>query len=225
MFLLELITTATEGLVEKYKARFDPNPKSDGYIFYTDDYGNGVKCSKEQYDTYVDEFETFVRKSKRLLWWWFVAVLVLYGVVLGYEVFVLGHEEIVNENESATKKIALFILLLPLYFLFSKGISLYKKPSKELGSGHEIGRERQSKEQIIERRLRGASWNIPIFGIFLSSLGLYFDVNHVGGGYDAPYMRYFFIVAIVGFLWFGIRKFRAHGRVADNKCNNSSSIN
>jgi len=213
MFLQELTSIAIEGLIKKYKARFDPDTQSDGYIFYKDDYGNGVKCSKEQYDAYVGEFETSVRKSKRFMWWWFWSVLVLYGVVLGYGVFILGHEEIVNKSENATKKIALFILLLPLYFLFSKGISLYKKPSKELCSSNEIGRERQSKEQIIDRRLRGTSWRLLIFGIFLSTLGLYFDVNNIAGGYDSPYMRYFFIGGIVGFLWFGIRKFRADGRV------------
>jgi len=214
MFLTEAITTATEGLVEKYKARFDPDPQSDGYIFYKDDYGSGAQCSKEQYDVYVGEFEAFVAKSKRLMWWWLLAVLVIFSVVLGYLGIVLGHDEIFQDNGEIVQYVAMVLLLLPLVVFFVKGTTLYQKPAQELGSGNEIGRERHSQEQIIDRRLRGAPWKIPIFGILISSLGLYFDVENVSGGYDSSYLRYFFIVAIVGFLWFGMRKFGAHQRAA-----------
>jgi hypothetical protein len=110
------------------------------------------------------------------------------------------------------RHIALALLMLPLLITFYKGAILYQKPLQELGTGNEIGRERHSREQIIDRRLRGAPWKIPIFGIFVSVLGLYFDVEDVDGGYDSPYMRYLFIVAIIGFLWFGIRKFKAQQR-------------
>ncbi len=212
MFLLEAISTAKEGLVEKYKARFNLDPQSDGYIFYKDDYGTGAKCSKEQYEAYVSEFESFVAKRHRFIWWWFLTVLVMYAAVLGYLVFFPGHGEILKDNEDMMRHIALVLLMLPLLITFYKGATLYQKPSQELGTGNEIGRERHSREQIIDRRLRGAPWKIPIFGIFVSGLGLYFDVEEVSGGCDSPYMRYFFIVAIVGFLWFGIRKFKAQQR-------------
>jgi uncharacterized membrane protein YhaH (DUF805 family) len=213
VFFIEAISTATEGLVEKYKARFDPDPQSDGYIFYKDDYGSGVKCSNEQYEAYVGEFEAFVIKSNHFMWWWLLAVVMVYAVVLGYFGIVLGRDEIFEDDGKIVQYVAMVLLLLPLVAFLVKGATLYQKPAQELG-GNEIGRERHSKEQIIDRRLRGAPWKIPIFGILISSLGLYFDVENVSGGYDSPYMRYFFIVAIVGFLWFGMRKFRAHGRAA-----------
>jgi len=214
MLFSEAIIAATEGLIEKYKARFDPDPRSDGYIFYKDDYGAGVKCSKEQYDVYVGEFEAFVAKSNRFMWWWLLAVVIVYTVVLGYFGIVLGRDEIFEDYGKMAKYVAMVLLLLPLVAFLVKGATLYQKPAQELGGGNEIGRERHSQEQIIGRRLRGASWKIPIFGILVSGLGLYFDVANVSGGYNAPYMRYFFIVAIVGFLWFGMRKFRAHQRTA-----------
>jgi len=207
MFLTEIISTAKEGIVEKYKARFDPDPNSDGYIFYKDDYGNGVKCSRGQYEAYICEFKAFVISKNRFMFWWFLTCLVVGAMVLGYMVFVLGHKEL-PEND-LFKNIWLALMLLPLIVIFSKGKALYQKPSYDLGSGNEIGRERHSKEMILNRRLRGASYQIPIIGILFSSLGLYFDVYDENGGYDSPYMRYYFIVGILGFLWFFWRIYKA----------------
>ena len=40
MFLYTII--GNEGLVEKFKAQFKPDANGDGFLFFADDYGEGV---------------------------------------------------------------------------------------------------------------------------------------------------------------------------------------
>ena len=49
---------AIDNLIQNHKARFKPDPDKDGYLFFKDDYGDGVPCSSEQYEGYVSEFKS-----------------------------------------------------------------------------------------------------------------------------------------------------------------------
>lgn len=211
MFFIKSI--ATENLVSSYAARFRPNPDAEGYLFNKDDYGRGAPCSTEQYEAYVDEFETFVSKKTRFMWKWFFAMILLAIVGMIAVMHYLG-TGFLGEDNHTVETIGATLMVIPLLFIFKEGWTLYKKPEIELNSNGEIVRELQSKEEIINRRMKGMSYRIIVIGLFFSGLGLYFALSGFDGGYDSPYMKYFFAATFAGFTWLGIKKYKAHQKDA-----------
>ena len=207
MFIFESI--AIENLVSSYAARFRPNPDTEGYLFNKDDYGVGVPCSTEKYEAYVYEFEAFVARKTRFMWKWFFAMILIAIVGLVAAVYYLG-TDILDDNNHIVETIGGALMVLPLLFIFKEGWELYKKPETELNSNGEIGRELQSKEEIMNRRFKGMSPMLIVFGLFISGLGLYVSLSNFDGGYDSPYMKYFFALIFAGFAWLGIKKYKAH---------------
>jgi len=207
MFIFESI--AIENLVSSYAARFRPNPEGDGYLFKKDDYGTGVPCSTEQYEAYVYEFEDFIGKKTRFMWKWFFAMILLTIVGLAAAVYYFG-TDILGDDNHVVETMGGVLMVLPLLFIFKEGWALYKKPEIELNSNGEIGRERQSKKEIMNRRFKGMSSTLIVFGLLISGLGLYFSLSSFDGGYDSPYLKYFFALIFAGFAWLGIKKYKAH---------------
>jgi len=207
MFIFESI--AVENLVSSYVARFRPNPDAEGYLFNKDDYGRGVPCSTEQYEDYVYEFEDFARRKTRFMWKWFFAMILVGIIGMVAAVYYLG-ADILSDDNHTVETIGGALMVLPLLFIFKEGWALYKKPEIELNTNGEIGRELQSKDEIINRRLKGMSYKIIILGLLTSGLGIYFALSNFDGGYDSPYMKYFFALIFVGFTWLGIKKYKAH---------------
>ncbi len=204
MFFIE--SMATESLLLSYKARFRRDKTEEVYLFHVDDYGAGVPCSNETYEIYVGEFETFLRKKSRFMIWWFVVMLIVAS--LGFFMAIKYAKSESLETYSSGWFGAVW-MVLPLLYIIHKGWKLYQKPSVELKS-NEIGRERQSRDEIIHKRMRGMSYRIPIIGGLFSALGLYFDIYKIYGGYDTLYMRYFFEIALLGFVWLGVKKYLAN---------------
>jgi len=200
---------AVENLISSYAARFRPNPDAEGYLFNKDDYGRGVPCSTGQYENYVYEFEDFACRKTRFMWKWFFTMILVGIIGMVTAVYYLG-ADILSDDNHTVETIGGVLIVLPLLFIFKEGWILYKKPEIDLNTNGEIGRELQSKDEIINRRLKGMSYKIIILGLLTSGLGLYFVLSNFDGGYDSPYMKYFFAVMFTGFAWLGKKKYIAH---------------
>ena len=207
MFTFESI--AIENLLSSYAARFRANPNAEGYLFNKDDFGEGVPCTVQQYEIYIDEFENFMRRKARFMWWWLLAIIIV--AIIGFILmFNYVGDGVFQADDYDIGSIGGVLMVLPLIFILPEGFKLYKKPEHELHVLGEIGRERQSREEIMNRRYKGVSLTLIVLGLLLPALGLYFDLRSVDGGYDSPYMKYYFGLIFVAFSWLGMKKYQAH---------------
>jgi hypothetical protein len=207
MFIFELI--AIENLLSSYTARFRANPHAEGYLFNKDDFGEGVPCTTQQYKIYVNEFEDFIRSKVHFMWWWFLTIIIVSIIGLVVMINYFGDSSL-QADDNTMESIGGILMILPLIFIFAEGFKLYKKPENELHILGEMGRERQSREEIMNRRYKGISINLIVFGLLLSGIGLYSDLSNFNGGYDSPYMKYYFGLIFAVFSWLGINKYQAH---------------
>ena len=206
MLGLEISKIATENIKAKYKARFTPHPNKEGYLFSHEDYGEGVFCSREQYRSLVDEFEYFIDSKSRFMFWWFVLLIVL-GIMLGVVDIFYYRLDFIHTKRENDFWIGGAFMLLPLLFFIPQSWRLYQKPLKVLGSDREFSRSRKPREEIMDRRMKGMSWEMILLGLGVSLIGIYFERT---GSYDSPYLIYLFVGVFLEFLYFGWRKYRLH---------------
>lgn len=206
MLGLEISKIATENLKAKYKARFTPHPSKEGYLFSHEDYGEGVFCSKEQYSSLVEEFETFMNSRSHFMFWWFILLIVLGSTIGIVDIFYYKlnflHSKIWDDSS-----IEIFLMLSPLLFFIPQGWKLYQKPLKLLRSDREFARSKKPREEIMDRRIKGISWEMILFGIIVSSIGIYFERT---GSYDSPYLIYLFVGVLLMELYFAWRKYKIY---------------
>jgi len=203
---LEFSKIATENIKAKYKARFAPHPNKEGYLFSHEDYGEGVFCSKEQYASLADEFEHFVERRSRFMFWWFVLLIVL-GVTLGVIDIFYYKLGFLHSKTEYDYWIGVAFMLLPLLLFVPQGWRLFQKPLEILGGDRAFVKSKKSAEDILDRRVKGISWEMILLGLVVSLTGIYFERT---GSYDSPYLIYLFIGVLLEFLYFGWRKYRAH---------------
>jgi len=65
-----------DGLLQSYKAKFRPNPHSHGYL-YKNNQNINVTCSHEQYDEYVQAYETSLNNITKYMWRWAILYFTL----------------------------------------------------------------------------------------------------------------------------------------------------
>ena len=175
MFLYTII--GNEGLVEKFKAQFKPDANGDGYLFFADDYGEGVPCSHAQHQSYVNEFEGCVRGSHRFMVRWAIAMCFFLIAAMSLAVWHFG-VDILDKNDTVAKTLGALLFVIPLPYLFWKGNKVRKRPLHELVNNNpnasavvSSGKRRSSKE-IYVQRLRGMSPTGLGLGIFVGILGM-----------------------------------------------------
>ena len=208
MLGLEISKIATENIKAKYKARFRPHRNKKGYLFSHEDYGEGVFCSKEQYDSLVDEFNAFMERKSRFMFWWLVLMVTL-GIGLGVVDIFYYKLDFLHYKIWDNSSIGIFLMLSPLLFFIPKGWRLYQKPLKLLRSDREFARSKRPREEIMDRRIKGISWEMIILGIIVSSIGIYFERT---GSYDSPYLIYLFVGVLWMHLYFAWRKYKIYKR-------------
>ena len=206
MLGFEIRKIATENIKSKYKARFTPHPYKEGYLFSHEDYGDGVFCSKEQYESLLEEFEDFVDSRSRFMFWWFVLLIVL-GITLGVVDIFYYKLDFLHTKTENDSWIGGAFMLLPLLFFMPQGWRLYQKPLHLLGSDREFARSKKPREEIMDRRVKGMSMEMILLGVGVSLIGIYFALE---GSYDSPYLIYLFVGVLLEFLYFGWKKYRAH---------------
>jgi len=172
-----MTTVGMEGLVESFKAQFKPDANGDGYLFFADEYGEGVPCTHAQYEAYVSDFEDCVRRSHRFMVRWAIAMFFLLLIVMVIAVWQLGSDILDGEGRGAQ---ILFTLLFvsPLPYLFWQGNQVRKRPLEELVSKNpdalavtSTGKRRSSKD-IYVQRVRGMSSTGIGYGIFAGIIGI-----------------------------------------------------
>jgi len=211
MLGFEISKIATENIKSKYKARFIPHPNKEGYLFSHEDYGEGVFCSKEQYGSLLEEFEHFVESRSRFMFWWFMLLIVL-GIALGVVDIFYYKLDFLHIKREYHSWIGVGFMLLPLLFFMPQGWSLYQKPLEVLGSDRAFAKSKKPREEIMDRRMKGISWEMILLGLGVSIIGIYFERT---GSYDSPYLIYLFVGVLLEFLYFGWRKYRAHSKERD----------
>ena len=202
-------SVAINNIIAKYSARFEPNPEGEGYLFFKDDYGTGVSCSTEQYQDYVQEFESFVASRLRLMWLWFFVFILLSiaGIILA--IYFWGIDSI-NEDKIPSY-VGGIVMLLPLLVFFIQGWKLYQKPARELaGDTLNVSQRKQSSSEIRKRRLKGMSVNMILIGLFFPALGLYFSFTETTGVYESPFTKYLFAAVLFAFILLAWGKYKAH---------------
>ncbi len=200
---------AIDNVTAKFKARFSPDPEGGGYLFFYGDYGSGVKCSGQQYEDYVREFEQFVAQKIRFMWLWGLLVMVLGAVGMVLAGIYFGQDVLDKKNE-AIPVAGGVLIVLPLVFIFRRGWRLYQKPADELVDGFQLTQKRQSTGDIFNRRLKGMSLSMIFMGIMVSALGLFVSLISIDGVNDSPSMPYYFGAIFAGFALTAWWKYKAH---------------
>jgi len=178
-------------------------------VFLKDDYGTGVNCSTEQYQDYVHEFETFVASRQRLMWLWLFLVIILSIAAIIVAISLWGIDSI--KEDKIPSYVGGIVMVLPLLLFFKQGWALYQKPVNELFDDAEnLPQRKQNSSEIRKRRLKGMSVGMILMGLVVPALGLYFSLSNTQGGYDSPYMKYFFGAVFLAFVLLAWGKYKAH---------------
>jgi len=202
-----MIGMATESLVEGYKARFRPTPDGEGYLFFRDNYGEGLPLTREQHAAYVDEFEGFVAGANRFMWRWLFFVLLLLAVVMFVVIWKFDNS-FLEQKLDWLPEVGGGIVALPLMFFFWKGYKLRKKPELELANlgPHSTtiastGRRRASSD-ILDERILGMSPTGLYVGILLGLVGSGLLIHSLYNG-EKPELVYWILplfILVFGYL-------------------------
>ena len=163
-----IFTAAKQNLLGRFKARFSPDLKGHGYIFYPKENGQGYTCSETDYLKFTSDFQKFLKWMTRIMWLWFLVGMPL---IIGFAVWQ-------DYYFSTLEKIV--IIIFPLPILAIRGWKVYNAPNV-LMAGKRPSANRRNQKQIFESRIKGMSWLmlialtiVPLIGsyVFLKDSGL-----------------------------------------------------
>ncbi|WP_109299545.1 hypothetical protein [Aquimarina sp. AU474] len=157
------ISILRENLVNRYKSKFTPNPKGQGYIYYASETANGYLCTEQKAKEYIDKYAKVLKKYSRLMILWIVLMAIGMGVIQGFEIYVFRKFEMV------------MYFILPLPIVITKVMQVYNAP-KALQRGKQISGVRDRKE-IMNARIQSINPSMIYMGLGVSILGVYFIIT------------------------------------------------
>lgn len=184
-----LTTVATDNLVASYSSRFQRDENGEAYLFFSEDYGDGVPCSAEQRDAYVEEFKQFVKRRTRFQILWLIGLVVCTLAILLAGTFWFEWQPLIDfmdRDDNLFPTIGALLTAAPLIPAFQQGRRLYRKPIAELCTQRVATGRRHSTQQILDRRLRGMSYFMIVLIILLALAGFIVNALEINGGQRSP---------------------------------------
>lgn len=229
--MIWITSVAADNLIDSYAARFRPNPESDGYLFRSGDYGDGLPCSEEQYHAYIAEFGQWMKSRRRFLRWWILVLVLLALGGMSLIIYFFGFDTFERLDEWYPP-IGGAMGVLPIVIFFFTGKRIYEKPANELSNnqiyannGQPIsspvitqrlpvnGGRRISFSELMAQRTKGMSWHMVVLLILVPLLGLVLNVIGFGREESEPYLLasniFLGTVLVLGLVTARI-KYRAH---------------
>ncbi len=157
------ISILRENLVNRYKAKFTPNPKGEGYIYYASETSNGYECSNVQAKEYIGAYAKTLKKYSRLMILWIIIAAIAMGLIQGFKFYMFSKFEMA------------MYFILPLPIIVTKVMQVYNAP-KALQRGKQLSGVRDRKE-IIDSRIKSINSSMLYTGLGIAILGVYVTIT------------------------------------------------
>ncbi len=152
------ISILRENLVNRYKAKFTPNPKGKGYVFYATESSNGYECSEQQAQEYIDSYARTLKKYSRIMIVWIILAAIAMGMIQGFKIYVFSKFEMV------------LYFIIPLPIVVARVMRVYNAP-KALERGKQISGIRDQKA-IAKARIKSMNPSMLYVTLGVSIIGI-----------------------------------------------------
>jgi len=163
------------GLVSSYKAKFEPNPNAMGYLYYKDDRGHGVPCSREQYDDYIEAYGASLNRLQKVMWRWAFFYFFLIAIFFLFIGLKFNHLYPYLESSEAIGILGA-IFMLPFGYLLWKSWQERNRPNNELFETHGASLPYSGKQRggmvLFNQRLKAIATLPLLFGLSVGFVGL-----------------------------------------------------